>query len=107
MTTTHEWKPPFSAASNLCGALVMRDGGGDECGLHRDHPVHRVPGQAVDSDGHYCGQNVETGQMTPSPDGNAGFCGPDCSHCAGHRIYVIQDGVYVCAADYDYERERD
>jgi hypothetical protein len=35
----HVWKAPFSAASNLCGALVMRDGG-EECGLPRDDEVH-------------------------------------------------------------------
>ena len=39
--SAHEWEPPFSAASDLCGAMVMRDGGGDECGIPREHPVHR------------------------------------------------------------------
>lgn len=29
----HEWEAPYSAASDLCGAMVMRDGGGDQCGL--------------------------------------------------------------------------
>lgn len=38
---SHEWVAPYSAASDLCGALVMRDGGGDECGLPRAHVVHR------------------------------------------------------------------
>lgn len=62
---------------------------------------------ARDDEGHYCGQVVATGEPAPIPPGSEGYCGPDCGHCAGarYKLYVEQDGVYVCAADYDYDRE--
>lgn len=36
----HAWGAPFSAASGLCSAMVMRDGGGGQCGLPKTDPIH-------------------------------------------------------------------
>lgn len=38
----HPFEPEWSAASPYCGALVMRDGGGDTCGELAAAPVHEV-----------------------------------------------------------------
>ena len=54
-----------------------------------------------DENGHYCGQSVETGEFVESPRELMGYCGPNCTHCVDFRVYGIQDGVYVCAADYE------
>lgn len=59
-------------------------------------------GRALDDAGHYCGQNATTGEMTPTPPELVGYCGPDCSHCAPHPFYAVEDGVWVCAADSSY-----
>lgn|GEM_PF-6619789 len=39
----HAWEAPRAADGDLCGAMVMRDGGSDVCSLPRDHPVHLTP----------------------------------------------------------------
>lgn len=36
----HEFVQEFSAESPYCGALVMRNGGGDTCGSYASDPVH-------------------------------------------------------------------
>ena len=36
----HAWQAPHSAPSGACGGMVMRGGGGDQCGLPQDHRVH-------------------------------------------------------------------
>lgn len=39
--TMHPFDPnSYSAASPYCAAMVERDGGGDQCGLPREHVVH-------------------------------------------------------------------
>lgn len=57
-----------------------------------------------DAEGHFCGQSVETGLLVETPEDKLGFCGPECAHCIGHETYTVQDGVWVCAADYEYEQ---
>lgn len=59
-----------------------------------------------DKDGHFCGQYNETGELAITPEGTVGYCGPNCDHCKGFEIYALQNGVWVCAADYDYEKDR-
>jgi hypothetical protein len=59
-------------------------------------------GIAVDAEGRYCGLVVATGEMAPAPPGLNGYCGADCQHCARNPFYAIQNGVWVCGADYDY-----
>lgn len=59
---------------------------------------------ARDENGHYCGQRVDNGKFQCSPPDKMGYCGPSCGHCVGHPVYAVQDGVYCCAADWDYER---
>jgi hypothetical protein len=54
-----------------------------------------------DDKGHYCGESVVTGEFIQSSPDVVGYCGPHCTHCVDFRVYSIQDGVYVCAADYD------
>lgn len=40
----HGFEQEFSAESPFCGAMVVRDGYGDTCGLPREHPIHhRTP----------------------------------------------------------------
>lgn len=56
-----------------------------------------------DEGGHFCGQNAETGEMVETPGDTVGYCGPECVHCVASPVYVIQNGVFVCAADYNYE----
>jgi hypothetical protein len=75
--------------------------------LHTDPPRPSVqrdaPVSSRDADGHFCGQDAETGEMVTSPPDKCGYCGPECEHCFGHEVYAVQDGVWVCAADYEYE----
>lgn len=52
-----------------------------------------------DADGHFCGQDAETGELVPAPEGKIGYCGPSCVHCLSAPVYVIEGGVWVCAAD--------
>lgn len=76
------------------------------CGDVRDHPIHikaeTIMTDSRDEDGHYCGQN-EDGTAAVIPMGKVGYCGPECLHCVGSPVYVLQDGVWVCAADFDHE----
>lgn len=58
---------------------------------------------STDENGKYCGLNETTGEMEPAPEGLTGYCGSECSHCIGHEIYALQDGIWVCAADYEYK----
>lgn len=37
----HEFQPSFTGM--VCESMVMRDGGGDQCGLGPGHPLHSVP----------------------------------------------------------------
>lgn len=62
-----------------------------------------------DGDGHFCGQSVETGQLVDATEGGTkvGYCGPNCTHCVGHAHYMVDEGVWVCAADYDYEKAKE
>jgi hypothetical protein len=62
-------------------------------------------GIAVDDRGRYCGLNEVTRKMQEVPPNLVGYCGPDCDHCKDARVYCLQDGVWVCAADYDYDYE--
>lgn len=55
-----------------------------------------------DEDGHYCGQK-EDGTPAEAPPGKVGYCGSECMHCADFPVYVLQDGVWACAADFEYE----
>ena len=61
-------------------------------------------GQAVDENGKYCGLVEATGEMAVSPPDKVGYCGPNCKHCVNFPVYVLQDGIWVCAADYDDPR---
>lgn len=54
-----------------------------------------------DENGKYCGLVEATGEMAETPEGLSGYCGPNCTHCNG--TYVEQDGIWCCAADYEYE----
>lgn len=56
-----------------------------------------------DANGNYCGRNVKTGKFTESPLELCGYCGPECLHCVDRPYYVVDNGVWVCAADYNYE----
>lgn len=56
-----------------------------------------------DAAGHFCGQDAETGELVTTPEDQVGYCGPECAHCVGHENYQVQGGVWVCAADYEYE----
>lgn len=38
MIDQHEYGESFTGMS--CGAMVMRNGGGDQCGLPSEHPIH-------------------------------------------------------------------
>lgn len=38
----HPYEPSPFSTGDTCVAMVMRDGGGDQCGRPRDHEVHRV-----------------------------------------------------------------
>jgi len=46
----HPWQPSSASVSDLCAALVMRNGGGDQCGLPRRHAVHDDPREGQDFD---------------------------------------------------------
>jgi hypothetical protein len=35
----HPFEPSYTGM--VCERMVMRDGGGDQCGLPADHPIHR------------------------------------------------------------------
>ena len=39
----HEFVHEYSAESPYCGALVMRNGGGETCGRRREDPAHMAP----------------------------------------------------------------
>lgn len=48
---------------------------------------------------HFCGESAETGEPTP------GCCGPNCAHCGPDPVLAVQDGVWLCAADYEWEEQ--
>jgi hypothetical protein len=54
-----------------------------------------------DENGKYCGLNEKTGEFEPSPPDLVGYCGPACEHCVSFPVYVLQNDVWVCAADYE------
>lgn len=56
-----------------------------------------------DEKGRYCGLNESTGEMEPTPEGFIGYCGPNCECCKGFEVYALQNGIWCCAADYEYE----
>ena len=60
-------------------------------------------GSSRDEFGRFCGMRLDGTLATPAP-GTVGWCGPNCAHCADFRVYVEQDGVWCCAADFDYDR---
>lgn len=54
-----------------------------------------------DEEGHFCGQDEKTGEFVDLGYNVSGYCGPNCKHCEPFKIYAVQEGVWVCAADYD------
>lgn len=86
----------------------MRNNTGDTPAPERQNPGQLLlplpvtHGIALDGAGHFCGQDAVTGALVPPEPGKCGYCGPDCGHCAPHRFYALEDGVWVCAADSSY-----
>lgn len=89
---THAFVHEFSAESPYCGAMVMRNGGGDTCGafrhdlvhLHFDHPGHdqlclvrRRPTQDYEMGNPDSAQHCTHCHCSCDPEG------PGCGHWAG------------------------
>lgn len=53
----------------------------------------------------YCGLLADGSGPAAVPADLVGYCGPDCAHCGPEPVLAVQDGVHVCAADWDYERD--
>lgn len=63
---------------------------------------------STDKEGRYCGMREDgTSAVEESKQGGmlVGYCGPNCFHCKDMKVYELQNGVWVCAADYDYPEQ--
>jgi hypothetical protein len=92
----HDFKHEFSAESPYCGAMVMRNGGGDTCGLFRYHPLHLKKGTDDPHQSHVDNcwvrkrppQYYELGNPDSEQHCSSCHCscdpeGPRCGHWAG------------------------
>ena len=53
----------------------------------------------------YCGLLDDFSGDAITEPGKVGFCGPHCKHCGPEPDVAIQYGIFVCAADFEYEED--